>query len=81
MGKALIVFATRGGETEDIAKLIAEGIRFEGAEAELATLIVVDRFIYMLTIRRSCRDTLQASHSLRILRCQLDKGIHIERRK
>ena len=34
MAKALIVFATRTGETQKIADLIAEGIRFSGHEAE-----------------------------------------------
>lgn len=33
MGKALIVFTTRSGETKKIAELIAEGIRMQGAEA------------------------------------------------
>ena len=33
MGKILVVFATRTGETERIANLIAEGIRMEGNEA------------------------------------------------
>lgn len=32
MAKALIVFATRKGETETIAGLIAEGLRFSGVE-------------------------------------------------
>jgi flavorubredoxin len=35
MAKALIVYATRTGETEKIADLIAEGIRFSGHEAEV----------------------------------------------
>jgi flavorubredoxin len=35
MGKALIVYATRAGETKNIAELIAEGIRIGGAEAEV----------------------------------------------
>ena len=35
MAKALIVYATRTGETEKIAELIAEGIRFSGHEAEI----------------------------------------------
>jgi flavorubredoxin len=35
MAKALIVYATRTGETEKIADLIAEGIRFSGHEAEI----------------------------------------------
>jgi flavorubredoxin len=35
MAKALIVYATRTGETEKIGGLIAEGIRFSGHEAEL----------------------------------------------
>ena len=35
MSKALIVYATRTGSTEKIAELIAEGIRFTGAEAQV----------------------------------------------
>ncbi|MDJ0987822.1 MAG: flavodoxin domain-containing protein [Desulfobacterales bacterium] len=35
MAKALIVYATRTGETQRIADLIAEGIRFSGHEAEV----------------------------------------------
>ena len=35
MAKALIVYATRTGETRQIAELIAEGIRFSGNEAEV----------------------------------------------
>lgn len=35
MAKTLIVYATRTGETEKIANLIAEGIRFSGHEAEV----------------------------------------------
>ena len=36
MAKALIVYASRTGETKQIANLIAEGIRFSGHEAEVA---------------------------------------------
>ncbi len=35
MAKALIVYASRTGETQRIADLIAEGIRFSGHEAEV----------------------------------------------
>ena len=35
MAKVLIVFTTRTGETENIAKLIAEGIRMQGAEVKV----------------------------------------------
>ena len=35
MAKALVVYTTRTGETKDIAKLIAEGIRISGAEADV----------------------------------------------
>ncbi len=35
MAKVLIVYATRTGETQTIADLIAEGIRFSGHEAEV----------------------------------------------
>jgi flavorubredoxin len=38
MGKALVVFSTRSGETENIANLIGEGIRFEGAEAMVVNI-------------------------------------------
>ena len=32
MAKALVVFATRTGETKDIAELIAEGLRMQGSD-------------------------------------------------
>lgn len=35
MAKALIVYATRVGETEQIAGLIAEGLRFSGVDVEV----------------------------------------------
>ena len=35
MAKVLIVYATRTGETQQIAELIAEGIRFAGHQAEV----------------------------------------------
>lgn len=35
MAKALIVYASRTGETEKIGNLIAEGIRFSGHEAQV----------------------------------------------
>lgn len=35
MGKALIVYATRSGQTKNIAQLIAEGMRIAGMEVEL----------------------------------------------
>jgi flavorubredoxin len=35
MPKALIIYATRTGETRHIADLIAEGLRFSGHEAEV----------------------------------------------
>ena len=38
MPKALIVYSTRTGETKDIAELIAEGIRMQGAEAEVVNV-------------------------------------------
>lgn len=37
MAKALIVYATRTGATEQIGNLIAEGIRFAGHEPKVAT--------------------------------------------
>jgi flavorubredoxin len=38
MAKVLVVYATRTGETQTIADLIAEGIRFSGHEAEVANV-------------------------------------------
>ena len=38
MAKVLIVYATRTGETQMIADLIAEGIRFSGHEAAVANV-------------------------------------------
>ncbi|MGD9972108.1 MAG: flavodoxin domain-containing protein [Desulfatirhabdiaceae bacterium] len=35
MPKALVVYSTRTGETERIAELIAEGLRFTGVEVDL----------------------------------------------
>ncbi len=35
MSKALIVFATRSGQTQTIADLVAEGIRFTGVDAKV----------------------------------------------
>ena len=35
MGKVLVVYNTRRGDTKAIADLIAEGVRFEGAEAKV----------------------------------------------
>ena len=36
MAKALVVYGTRTGETQQIAELIGEGIRFAGHEAKVA---------------------------------------------
>lgn len=38
MAKALVVYATRTGETKKIAELIAEGIRFTGSEATVVNM-------------------------------------------
>ncbi|MBT8368487.1 MAG: flavodoxin domain-containing protein [Deltaproteobacteria bacterium] len=38
MAKVLIVYATRTGETQSIADLIAEGLRFSGQEAEVISV-------------------------------------------
>jgi len=38
MAKVLIVYATRTGETQTIADLIAEGIRFSGHEADVLSV-------------------------------------------
>ena len=43
MAKALIVYATRTGETEKIGNLIAEGIRFSGHEADVAKVTEIKK--------------------------------------
>jgi flavorubredoxin len=43
MAKALIVYATRTGDTEKIANLIAEGIRFAGHAAEVQRVTEVKK--------------------------------------
>ncbi len=43
MPKALIVYTTRTGDTQRIAERIAEGIRFEGVEAEVADVSTIKK--------------------------------------
>ena len=43
MAKALIVYTTRTGETKNIAELIAEGIRFTGAEAAVENVTSIKK--------------------------------------
>ncbi len=43
MGKALLVYATRTGETQRIAELVAEGIRISGMEAEVVDASAVKK--------------------------------------
>lgn len=38
MKKALVAYTTRSGETKDMANMIAEGLRFEGAEADVVNI-------------------------------------------
>lgn len=38
MAKVLIVYATRAGETKSIGDLIAEGLRFSGAEVKIVNI-------------------------------------------
>ena len=38
MGKVLVVYSTNSGSTKSIGDLIAEGIRFEGHEAEVVNI-------------------------------------------
>ena len=43
MGKALVVYNTRTGETKAIAELIAEGIRLGGGEAKVANVTEIKK--------------------------------------
>ena len=38
MAKVLIVYATNSGETEEIVRLVAEGVRFSGTEASVVNI-------------------------------------------
>ena len=43
MAKVLVVYATRSGETKNIANLIAEGIRFAGDEAKVINVTEIKK--------------------------------------
>ena len=43
MGKALVVFTTRTGETKEMAERIGEGVRFQGAEAEIVNVTTIKK--------------------------------------
>jgi len=43
MAKALVVYTTRTGETKNIGELIAEGIRFSGAEATVTNVTSIKK--------------------------------------
>jgi flavorubredoxin len=43
MTKALVVYTTRTGETKNIGELIAEGIRFTGAEATVTNVTSIKK--------------------------------------
>ena len=43
MGKVLVVYASRSGETKRIADLIAEGIRIQGSEASVVNITKVKK--------------------------------------
>jgi flavorubredoxin len=43
MPKVLVVYTTRTGDTQRIAERIAEGVRFEGVEAEVADLSTIKK--------------------------------------
>jgi flavorubredoxin len=43
MAKALVVYTTRTGETKNIGELIAEGIRFAGAEATVTNVTSIKK--------------------------------------
>jgi NAD(P)H dehydrogenase (quinone) len=43
MGKAIVVYSTRTGETKTIADLIAEGIRIQGSEANVVSVSAIKK--------------------------------------
>jgi len=38
MGKTIVIYSTRTGQTKNIAELIAEGVRFSGTDAEVINI-------------------------------------------
>ena len=43
MGKAIVVYSTRTGETKTIADLIAEGIRIQGSDASVVNVSAIKK--------------------------------------
>ncbi len=43
MGKALVVYSTRTGETKSIGELIAEGIRIQGGDANVVNVTAIKK--------------------------------------
>ncbi len=43
MGKAIIVYSTRTGESKAIAELIAEGIRIQGSDADVVNASAIKK--------------------------------------
>ena len=43
MAKVLVAYTTRGGSTGKMAETIAEGVRFEGVEAEVKNLAEIKK--------------------------------------
>ncbi|MEJ2716359.1 MAG: flavodoxin domain-containing protein [Deltaproteobacteria bacterium] len=79
MPKALIVYATRTGQTQSIADLIAEGIRFTGADAEVLNAVHVKKEdelkgydAYVLGSATYHGDMMQAMKTLLFLMAKLD---------
>ena len=79
MPKALIVYATRTGQTQDIADLIAEGVRFTGADAEVLNAVHIKKEdeltgydAYVLGSATYHGDMMQAMKTLLFLMAKLD---------
>ena len=43
MGKTIVIYSTRTSQTKNIAELIAEGVRFSGAEAEVVNITKIKK--------------------------------------
>lgn len=81
MGKALLIYATRSGQTQNIADLIAEGIRFTGADAKVvsATQVIKQEDLegydaYVLGSATYHGEMMQAMKTLLFLAAKLDLG-------
>lgn len=79
MAKAIIVFATRAGQTENIADLVAEGVRFTGNDAKVISATQLNKQedlegydVYVFGSATYHGEMMQAMKTLLFLAAKLD---------